>query len=167
MQAAPLHPIEALHQQLEGRTAWIAADRLGPGHQGRGLGQGQFFPGRRQGLGRGLELLLEGADPLDDLARLGLETVAQGLHHQLPLLQVGEHGRSGHGLNAADAGGHARFGHDLEQADLGRVGHVGAAAKLHRHAGHIHHPHHVGVLLAEHRHGAGRLGLLDRHLLHL
>ena len=44
---------------------------------------------------------------------------------------------------------------------------MGAAAQLHRDARHIHHPHHVAVSLAEHRHGAGGAGLLDRHLLNL
>ena len=44
---------------------------------------------------------------------------------------------------------------------------MGAAAELHRYAGHINHPHHIGIFLAEHRHSTSRLGLLDRHLLHL
>ena len=44
---------------------------------------------------------------------------------------------------------------------------MGAAAELHRNAWHIHHPHHLGVLLAKHGHGTSSLGLIDRHLLHL
>ncbi|CAI8249622.1 MAG: Uncharacterised protein [Prochlorococcus marinus str. MIT 9313] len=42
---------------------------------------------------------------------------------------------------------------------------MGSAAKFHRHTWHIHHAHHIGVLLSEHRYSAGSLGLLDRHLL--
>ena len=44
---------------------------------------------------------------------------------------------------------------------------MGAAAELHRHPGHIDDTHHIGIFLAEHRHSTSRLGLIDRHLLHL
>jgi len=86
------------------------------------------------------DLLLQGRQPLHDLAGLGLEAIAQGPHHRIALIEVGEHRGAGNGLDAADAGRHAALGHDLEQADLGGVGHMGAAAQLHRYAGHVHHP---------------------------
>ena len=86
------------------------------------------------------ELLLQGRQPLHDLAGQGLEAIAQGPHHRIALIEVGEHRGAGNGLDAADAGRHAALGHDLEQADLGGVGQMGAAAQLHRYAGHVHHP---------------------------
>ena len=115
----------------------------------------------------GLELLLQARHPLHDFFRLGLEAIPQGLHHRVALIEIGEHRRAGHRLDAADSGGHTALAHNFEQADLGGVGHVGATAELHRHPGYIHHPHHLGVFLAEHGQGAGGLGLLDRHLPHL
>ena len=43
---------------------------------------------------------------------------------------------------------------------------MGAAAELHRHTRHIHDTHHIGVLLAEHRHRTSGLGGINGHLLH-
>ena len=162
------HPIEAGHQQLGGTPCsgrWPHRFRLA--HQGGRLSQGQLCTHRGQGLGVGLELLLEGSHPLEDFGGLHLESIAELAHHRLPLIEVRQHRRPSHGLDAADASGHPGLADDFEQADLSGIGHMGAATELHRHAGHIHHPHHIAVLLAKHRHGPGGLGLLDRQLLHL
>ena len=145
----------------------LSAHRLRLGHQRRRLRHRQFTAGRRQGLAGGLEFLLQGADPLHDLGRLGLEAIAQFAHHLLPLADPGQHRRARHRLDAADTGRHAALSHDLEEADLGGIGHMGAAAQLHRHPGHIHHPHPIAVLLTKHRHRARSTGPLDLHLLHL
>ena len=143
------------------------AHGLGLGGQSAGLRHRQFRLSRGKRLAGGLELLLKGRHTIHDLGRLSLEAIPQLLHHRIALVQISEHSGTSDGFNPADTGSNATFRNDLEQADLSGVGHVGAAAELHRHTGHVDHPHHIGVLLTEHRHGTGRLGLIDRHLLHL
>jgi hypothetical protein len=53
------------------------------------------------------ELLLQGRQPLHDLAGQGLEAIAQGPQHRIALIGVCEHRGAGNGLDAADAGRHA------------------------------------------------------------
>ena len=72
--------------------------------------------------------------------------------------------RAGDRLDPAHVGGAGGLLGDLEDADLGRRAHVGAAAQLARPvaAADLDHAHDVAVLLAEQRHRAEVLGLVER-----
>src|SRR5690606_39575808 len=82
----------------------------------------------------------------------------------LALVQPADRLLAGDGHDAAHAGGDRSFAEDLEQADLTGAAHVGAAAKFEGAGVHLHHAHALVVLLAEERHGADRLGFVERHL---
>ena len=73
---------------------------------------------RGQSLARGLQLLLQGGHPVQNLRRLRLEAIPQLFHHRVAFIEIGQYCCTSHRLNPADAGGDATFGHDLEQTDL-------------------------------------------------
>ena len=104
LEAPTIHPIQPGHQQFKG--VFARANRLGLGRQRRRFRQSQLFPDGGQGLTGGLEFLLQGIDAIQDFRGLGLEAIAQHLHHRIALIEVSEHGGSCHRLNAANAGRH-------------------------------------------------------------
>ena len=104
LETPTVHPIQTSHQQL--KAAGACPNRLGLGRQRRRFRQGHILPGGGQGLGGGLELVLQGTDAIEDFRGLGLKAIAQHLHHRIALIEIGEHGGSCHRLNAANASRH-------------------------------------------------------------
>ena len=94
-----------------------------------------------------------------------MRSASAAVAQQLVVLAHERHGRgAGDRLDAADVRGARALADDPEEPDLGGRAHVRAAAQLAREAAvaDLDHPHDVAVLLAEQRHRAERLGLVER-----
>ena len=109
------------------------------------------------------KLLLERADSLRKGCRSCLDKVCRLIQLFLDSLIVLPDIVARQRLNSADTGCNAVLGKDLEGSDLNGVGHMRSAAELHGPVAHFHDAHAVAVFLAEERHGAGLLGVLQRH----
>ena len=117
------------------------------------------------------ELLVQGAhivdlllDLGDKLVRVGLEGGSRLVQNSLTLVHHLEDSLAGNGLDTADAGSNGSLTDDLERAGLCGVVEVSTAAQLDGVAG-LYHADGLAVLLAEQRHSALLLCLVDGHFL--
>src|SRR5690606_36143134 len=103
-------------------------------------------------------------DAPDELARLGLEARAELAHDGALGREVLERIGAHQSLDAARTRAHGAFARHRQQADLRRRADVRARAQLTRErSADLHDAHALAVLLAEERHGAQRLRLVEAH----
>ena len=125
--------------------------------------------GARVGQPHPVEFLLRGLQPIHqlrhprrNLLRRNLQRRRQSRHQRAFLGEVAERVEADVGLHPAHAGADRRLAENRDRADLRRIVHVRAAAQLQRErAADLDHPHLLGIGLAEQRHRAHRLGLLE------